>query len=94
MAADEVWDDIHSVFDEYLSHYPDDDARSKYAYLCHFTGSNTEAKEQFKILGDRLTPWLGTPNLPLDGLKEIREQTMRTLSFGPRKVNPAAGARK
>src|SRR3954454_7590337 len=34
MSRPEVWEEIRSVYDEYLKHYPDDDfARSQYAVL-------------------------------------------------------------
>ena len=75
MSSPEVWSDIQSVYDEYLKHHPDDDvARSKYATLCYLGDHYPEADAQFQILGDRLTVWPTPPNLPMEMLKQMREE--------------------
>jgi hypothetical protein len=74
LAADAVWDDIHSVFDEYLGHYPYDNiARSKYAASCFYAARYKDAHDQFQVLGDDLTTWSSFPYTPLQTLHRMRD---------------------
>jgi hypothetical protein len=51
--SQEVREDIKNVYEEYLKHYPGDNAeRSRYAAYCFVCGLYTESDKQFKILGD------------------------------------------
>lgn len=85
-----VWGDIRSVFEQYLKHYPDQyDERSKYAFLCYTAGDYDEAKRQFQILGDNLTPWEKFPNIPLEGLKRVREIVAKGGDLRPKVVGPS-----
>jgi hypothetical protein len=69
----EVWSEVKSINDEYLSHYPSDNvARSKYAAICYLAGKYLESQDQFKILGDGLTSWTESPIIPLEKLKQMR----------------------
>ncbi len=81
MISPEVWNEIKSVYDEYLRHYPDDDVqRSKYAMLCYLGGHYAEAHAQFQAVGDRLTPWKTFPYLPLEIMKQARDFTAQVVS--------------
>jgi hypothetical protein len=85
LGSPEVWSEIQSVYDEYLTHYPADDvARSKYAALGYLAAHYPEAHAQFKALGDRLTTWPYFPNFPLESLKRMRDQTARIVAGPPR----------
>ena len=76
MSSPDVWSDIHSVFDEYLKHRPQDNvARSKYAMLCYLGQHYEEGYAQFVELGDRMTTWPNFPYYPLDTMKRAREYT-------------------
>jgi tetratricopeptide (TPR) repeat protein len=51
--SQQVREDIKSVYEEYLKHYPGKNAvRSLYAAYCFVCGLYTESDKQFKILGD------------------------------------------
>jgi hypothetical protein len=81
MRSPEVWNEIKSVYDEYLKHYPDDDVqRSKYAMLCYLGGHYPEALAQFQAVGDRLTPWTTFPFYPLETMKQAREFTAQVVA--------------
>jgi hypothetical protein len=80
----EVWSEIKSVYDEYLKHYPSDNvARSKYAALAYLAAHFPEAHAQFQAVGDGLTTWYEFPNVPLESLKQIRDQTARIVAARP-----------
>jgi len=77
----EVWDEITSVYDEYLQHHPDDDVqRSKYAMLLFKAARYPQAHTQFQAVGDRLTPWKTFPFYPLATMKQAREFTAQVVS--------------
>ncbi len=79
--ADGTWAEIRAVFEEYLSHYPDDDVvRSKYAALCWGSDHLPEAHAQFEILGDRLTSWSGTHWVPLESLKQMKTLSAKAVA--------------
>jgi hypothetical protein len=79
-----VWNEIRTVFDDYLKHYPDDNVvRSKYAVICYQAMYYHEAQAQFQAVGDRLAPWRGFPNMPLGAMKEARDQTARLITGKP-----------
>jgi len=64
----EVWDDIRSIYDEYLSHYPKDHAaRSAYAGFGFYCGHPEVAEKEFNALGDRL---VGTKFFSLEDAKQ------------------------
>ena len=49
----EVWKRCQASFDEYLSHFPEDNSqRSKYAIIASLTGHHTEATKQYQELGE------------------------------------------
>ena len=51
----EVWNDVRSVYEEYLKHHPGDNAeRSRYAALCYLCGKEDESHQQFEAVGDDL----------------------------------------
>ena len=77
----EVWSEVKTVFDEYLqSHQLDYATRSKYAAICYFGAHFAEAHAQFQTLGDFLTVWPHYPNLPLESLKELRDDAARIVA--------------
>jgi len=85
LGSPEVWSEIKSAYDEYLNHYPSDNiARSKYAALGYLAAHYPEAHAQFQILGDQLTTWHYFPNIPLEGLKQMRDQLARIAAGQPR----------
>ncbi len=85
-----VWGDIRTVYEQYLKYYPDRyDERSKYAYLCYAAGYYDEANRQFKILGDNLTTWEKYPNVPLAGLKQVRDAVAKGKNPRPKSDGPA-----
>ena len=89
MRRPEVWDEVRAVYDEYLTHFPDDNVeRSKYAALCYMGGHVAESHAQFEILGDRLTTWPTFPNYTLPMMKQIREQVARAVGAKPAGGNP------
>jgi hypothetical protein len=75
----EVWTEIQAVYDEYLKHCGfDNAARCKYATIGYFGRHYPEAFEQFQAVGkDNLATWYEYPNVTLDVLKQIRENTTR-----------------
>ncbi|MHB1559402.1 MAG: hypothetical protein ACYC61_18285 [Isosphaeraceae bacterium] len=84
-----VWGEIREGYEQYLKRFPERyDERSRYAYLCYAAGHYDEANRQFEILGDKLTPWQTFPNVPLAGLKQVREVVKRAPKARPA---PAAG---
>ncbi len=49
----EVWKRCRAIFEEYLSHNPEDNAqRSRYAIIASLTGHHGEATEQYEKLGE------------------------------------------
>jgi hypothetical protein len=75
LGSPEVWSEIKSAYDEYLKHYPADNvARSKYAALAYLAAHYPESHAQFEAVGDRLTTWYHFPNVPLQVLKQMRDQ--------------------
>lgn len=81
MRNPEVWNDIRTVFEDYLKHVPDDDAqRSKFAAICYLGAHYPMANAQFQALGDRLRTWGGIPKMPMERVKRIREHTENILS--------------
>jgi hypothetical protein len=50
-----VWDDIHTVYTEYLKHYAlDYRARSEYAVYCYWCGQYALSHRQFLVVGENL----------------------------------------
>ena len=89
LRSPEVWDDIRSVYDEYLKHYPRDDVRrSKYAALCYDGRPFPEAHAQFQALGDRLPAWTGFPALTPEGLKAMRDEVARVAGSRAGRARP------
>jgi hypothetical protein len=83
MSSPEVWSEIHAVYDEYLKYFPDNDVeRSKYAALCVLAGRYPEAHAQFQKLGERLSTWSTFPNLPMQTLLRMRDDTARRVGSG------------
>jgi hypothetical protein len=77
----DVWFEIQAVFGEYLAHRPRrDEVRSKYAALAYLGGRYQQAHVQFETLGDRLTTWWDFPNIPLETLKRMRDDTARKVA--------------
>ena len=90
MRDPQVWNDVRTVYLEYLKHHPDDDAqRSKFAMICYLGAHYPMAHEQFKVLGDRLTVWPHAPKMPIERLRKAREQTANIMA---RQRGGAAGA--
>jgi hypothetical protein len=74
----DVWSEIQAVYDEYLKHCGfDHAARCKYATIGYFGRHYTEAHTQFEAVGKNLTTWYEYPNVTLEVLKQIRENTTR-----------------
>jgi hypothetical protein len=95
MRSPEVWSEIKSVYDEYLSHFPNDYVqRSKYAMLCYLGARYTEAHAQFQAAGDHLTTWPTFPNIPLEAMKRARDHAARVVTGGPRQGNAPAVKRE
>ena len=83
----EVWGEIRDVYEEFLGHYPHNDAaRSKYAVLCNECMKYPEAQKQFELLGDNLVAF---NHFPLARLKEIRADVAKQAQ----KVKPAGPPR-
>jgi hypothetical protein len=81
MRSPEVWNEIRTVYDEYLRHYPEDDgSRSKYAMLCFLGAHHAKAHAQFQAVGDRLTPWTTFPFYPLETMKKAREFSAKVVA--------------
>jgi hypothetical protein len=77
----EVWSEITDVYDEYLKHCGFDNVRrSKYAAICYFGAHYREAHAQFQALGDLLTTWPDSPNVSLEALKKLRDETAQIVS--------------
>lgn len=84
MKSPEAWDDIKSVYDEYLKHHPENHtARSKYAVLCYLGAHFAEAHVQFQALGDNLTRWTTFPYYPLETMQQFREHAARLVTGAP-----------
>jgi hypothetical protein len=78
LGSPEIWPEIKSVYDRYLEHYPHESVvRSKYAALAYLAGRHAEAHAQFQALGDRLATWALFPLIPLDTLKQMRDESAR-----------------
>jgi hypothetical protein len=87
----EVWNDIHTVYDEYLRHYPDDNTqRSKYAMLCYMGKHYDEAHAQFQAVGDGLTQWTTFPYIPFEEMTQARDFTARVIANRRRRGNAPA----
>jgi hypothetical protein len=57
LGRDDVWNDLHTVFDEHLKRFPDDaENRTHYAGLAWLARRYDQAARQFRTLGDRLHP--------------------------------------
>jgi hypothetical protein len=66
-----VSDEIKAVYEEFLEHYPDNDAkRSFYAAYCYMCGRYAEADKQFKRVGERLV-W--NTFFPQEFMKQARD---------------------
>jgi len=67
----EVWNDIHTVFDEYLAHNVENHGqRSRYAAFCYLCGKFPESNQQFKLLGDHLVFTTYFPEKTMTQIKE------------------------
>jgi hypothetical protein len=74
MAREEVWEDIKAIYEDYLSHRPDDaQTRSAYASCCYVCNRMEESAHQFDLLGDKLT---GTNAYNLDQMKRFRSSLL------------------
>ncbi len=74
-ARPEVWDDIRTIFEDYLSHRPNDaPARSTYAAFCYNSNKIEESARQFEKVGARL---YATNFYTLDQMKEFRAHVLR-----------------
>ncbi len=70
LQSPEVWDEIRSVYEEYLAHYATDHAaRSFYASYAYFCGRYVESDRQFKIVGNRL---VANRFVRMDLMQELR----------------------
>lgn len=66
----DVWDDIRSVNEEFLAHYPTDhSARNLYAGFATLGGHFDEANEQFDAIGEKL---VASPFFSLQAMKGLR----------------------
>jgi hypothetical protein len=85
-----VWNDIRSVYDEYLSHHPKDHLeRSRYASLAYLCGKPEEAHRQFEAVGENLV-WERT--FPEQFVKQARK--LAALHVNNTKRTAARAARK
>jgi hypothetical protein len=72
-----VWDDFHSVYSEYVKHYPlDYAARSRYAAYCYLCGRYEESNRQFLVVGENL--WWGE-GFPENVMKRTRAYVARAV---------------
>jgi hypothetical protein len=86
MSSTEVWDDIRTVYTEYLKHYPlDHQARSQYAAYCYLCGRYLLSHHQFLIVGENLR-WGN--RFPEAFMKEIRAYVAKAAQQPPA-VEPA-----
>ena len=69
----ENWNPIAGVYDEYFKYYPNDSVElSRFAYLAYQANRTRIAQQTFGKVGDNLTTWGGSPYVPLDRLKWVR----------------------
>ena len=67
----EVWGEVKAIYDEYLGHYPRDDAaRSVYAGIAYRGSHHAEAEKEFNALGDRL---VGSRAFPLEDARKYQD---------------------
>lgn len=70
-AKAEVWDDIRSVYEEYLLNRPNAHRqRSEFAAFCYLCGKKLQAAREFRRLGDNL---LATESFPKSLMIEARD---------------------
>jgi hypothetical protein len=94
LGSPEVWNEIKSIYDEYLKHYPNDDImRGRYAALGYVAERYPEAHAQFELVGDRLAVWQDSPNYPLESLKGMREFSAKVVA-GLKRVEAEKAAAK
>lgn len=68
--SQEVCDEIKSVYEEYLKHYPgDNEERTRYAAYCFVCGRYLESDKQFKKLGDNFHYF---PRWPKKWMMQVR----------------------
>ena len=73
----EVWKRCRAVFEEYLSHRPDDNAqRTRYAVIASLTGHHAEATVQFQKLGKNYSSWKKW-GMPPEWVRSIRDASAR-----------------
>jgi hypothetical protein len=86
MSADRVWKDIQSVYEEYLSHRPGDEARRFEFAMYAATCSRYEiAGEHFLSVGDNVYNFLYTP---LDDVRKIRDYAITFKRMRDGKLKP------
>jgi hypothetical protein len=74
LGRDDVWNDLHMVFEEHLKRFPDDaENRTHYAALAYLAKQYDEATRQFRTLGDRLRP---DRYFPEEFLKRARDESL------------------
>jgi predicted Zn finger-like uncharacterized protein len=84
-----VWDDIRGAYEEYLGHFPENEAaRTEYAGLACLCGQYAEADRQFRELGERLVPSEDFPDVWLKQARAFAARAARGLPAGPPRGPP------
>ena len=67
-----VWNRCRPIFDEYLTHYPQDMMqRGRYAIVAELTSHHADATRQFDLIGDEIYSW-PSHGMTQDWIKSLR----------------------